>query len=656
MFCPFFSMAGICLLSCCVNKMRKRITILLGVLGGVFIVLFMVLNYYIQIKTIQHNTIFSSQILFNQIKNVIFQNEKDIQQIIEEYGKDCLARAQAVAYILQQNTSALTDAHAMQKIASLLEVDEIHIFDKTGTIYAGSEPKYFGYTMDSGEQMRFFAQMLNDTSLILCQPIAPNTAEGKYMQYAAVWMEDGSAIVQIGMEPHRVLEKIKRNDLSFIFLLLAVDKGTALFAVDPETCKIVGSSKEYMLGKDIRDYGINTADLENSEQIFHYDIQGHSVFCIFEKTDTLILGRFLSEQKIYDGIRRRNINLLGGMLVLTLSCVCFVFYYLNKYVIRPIKTINTKLGKIAEGDFALKIEETSSPEFSDLSNHIDDMVKNIVELTDTVSNLVETSNLDIGIYEHHGGMDSVRITSRVPEILHLSAEEVEALCSNARQFRAWMDRLLQKPFNGENHIYILDQGTREYYIKVVQVERKDGVFGIIAEYTEDILEKHALQKEVRQDLLTGLYNRRALHSELDRLFEDPALIKNGAIVIIDADDLKKANDIYGHEKGDHYLCAVADTLTSLHVPEQITARIGGDEFAIYFGGLQTQEEVEICIGRLRGLRDHSVVCIDGIEFLIRYSFGAGYFPVDGTDWHELMRLADKRMYADKLQRKKDMPR
>lgn len=47
----------------------------------------------------------------------------------------------------------------MRKIADLLQVDEIHVFDKNGRIYAGSMPKYYGYTMDSGEQMNFFLRI-----------------------------------------------------------------------------------------------------------------------------------------------------------------------------------------------------------------------------------------------------------------------------------------------------------------------------------------------------------------------------------------------------------------------------------------------------------------------------------------------------------------
>lgn len=43
----------------------------------------------------------------------------------------------------------ITDVDEMIKIANLLQVDEIHIFDKDSVIYAGSIPEYFGVSMDA---------------------------------------------------------------------------------------------------------------------------------------------------------------------------------------------------------------------------------------------------------------------------------------------------------------------------------------------------------------------------------------------------------------------------------------------------------------------------------------------------------------------------
>lgn len=631
--------------------MKKKITILLGILSGITALLFIALNFYIQVQTVQNDMEFMSNILFAQIENVISQNEISIQQTKEEHSVDCLARAHAAAYILQQNKDEIDNVSEMKKICDLLQVDEIHVFDKDGAIYAGSIPEYYGYTMDSGEQMHFFTPMLSDTSLELCQEITPNTAEGKLMQYAAVWLEDHSAIIQIGMKPERILKQMENNELSFIFSLFTVEKGSALFAVDPETYEIIGASKEYMLGRDIREYGIAVNDMVNESGVHRYNIKGNQVCCVFNQTDTVIIGRIVSEQKMYSSVKRGTISLLGGMLIVSLIVVCFTAFYLNKIVIHPIKIINMKLSKIARGDFTIKIEETSSPEFADLSSRINDMVKCTLEITDTISNFTEAANLAIGIYECHNNMDHVRITNRVPEILHLDEKEMECLFNNPEWFKRRIQQLCQKPFDKENHIFILDKDGQEFYIKVERAERSESVFGIISDCTEEILEKRFLQEKLGQDTLTGLDNRRKLEEQLDWLFKDPVL-KYGAVIVVDADDLKKVNDTYGHENGDCYLCGLADLLTSLQAPNQITARIGGDEFVIYFGGMHTPEEVEACLDRLYKLRDKSFAQMtDGTEVPIRYSLGAVFFPAEGNDWHELFKLADERMYADKRQRK-----
>lgn len=633
--------------------MKRKVTLLIGSLSGVMLLLFIFLNGYMQVERIQKNTEKSSEILFNQIKNVVVSNEEDMQKTLEECKSDSLSRARAAAYMIQYHKSEITNVREMQKIADLLKVDEVHIFDTDGVIYAGSQPKYYGYSVNSGDQMGFFAPMLDDTSMELCQDIMPNTAENKPMQYAAVWLEDESAIVQIGLEPKRVLEQVKKNELSYIFSLLAVEKGSALFAVDPETYTIVGSSKDYMLGKNVHDYGIDDTHMKNWGKGFHCNIKDNRVYCIFDETDTVIIGRFLNVEKMYGAIWNETVRLFFFMLVIYLIIAFVLVDYITKNVLDPITAINADLREITAGDFDMKVEENSSEEFAMLSAHINEMVRGILETTNTISNAVEMSGLSVGVYEYHRKMGRVRITSRVPEILHLNEKEAEELCGDVERFQKWMDQLLQRPFEGENDIYILSHDNEEYYIKVERVERMNSVFAMISECTEDIREKMMLQQEVKQDTLTGLCTRRALYGELDEMFEKPELIKCGALVIVDADDLKKANDTYGHESGDRYLSALAKILESLHAPGQISARIGGDEFALYFGGMQTQEEAEACVERLRGLRDCSTVQMaDGTDMTVCYSMGAGIFPAEGNNWHQLLKLADERMYADKQQRKK----
>jgi len=136
----------------------------------------------------------------------------------------------------------------MQKIADLLQVDEFHLFDQSGLLYNGSQPKYFGYRFDSGEQMQAFLPMLNDKSIVIAQDVTPNTAKKKLMQYTAVWMENGENIVQISMEPQRLLEAMRQTELSYIFSTVTPEEGTTIYVIDKESLQISGSTKTEYLG------------------------------------------------------------------------------------------------------------------------------------------------------------------------------------------------------------------------------------------------------------------------------------------------------------------------------------------------------------------------------------------------------------------------
>ena len=126
-------------------------------------------------------------------------------------------------------------------------------------MFSGSVPKYYNYTFESGEQMKFFLPMLKDKSMQLCQEVTPNTAENKLMQYIAVWREDQKGIVQIGMEPIRLLEAMKKNELSHIFDLMTTEDGITIFAVDLDTGKISGSTDKQLLNKKAADLGLDVS-------------------------------------------------------------------------------------------------------------------------------------------------------------------------------------------------------------------------------------------------------------------------------------------------------------------------------------------------------------------------------------------------------------
>ena len=171
----------------------------------------------------------TSNVLLDLVIAVLDKNESSEERFVKSLKDDYIVRSKAISYIVDAKPEVEYDIDELQKIASLMSVDEIHLIDETGMIYSGSIPKYFGYSFDSGEQMAFFKQMLNNYDLTLCQDVTPNTAEAKEMMYAITWNESKTHMVQVGITPKRLLKELKQNQISNVVADMPVYKGMEIY-------------------------------------------------------------------------------------------------------------------------------------------------------------------------------------------------------------------------------------------------------------------------------------------------------------------------------------------------------------------------------------------------------------------------------------------
>lgn len=194
-------------------------------------------------------------IMVDQLRETIQENEENLDQLQETLKNEYLVRAVMAADYIDRGWTELGSAEDFSQLAELLQVDEIHVFDGTGTIVAGSRPEYYGYTLSSGEQMAFFKPMLDDHSLALCQDVTPNTAEKKPMMYAMVWDRDETMLVQVGIQPQRLLQRMESSDMRHLVDRLPMIEGMTAFVVDNETDEVVCTTDDAMLG-----YHLDPAD------------------------------------------------------------------------------------------------------------------------------------------------------------------------------------------------------------------------------------------------------------------------------------------------------------------------------------------------------------------------------------------------------------
>jgi diguanylate cyclase (GGDEF)-like protein len=163
----------------------------------------------------------------------------------------------------------------------------------------------------------------------------------------------------------------------------------------------------------------------------------------------------------------------------------------------------------------------------------------------------------------------------------------------------------------------------------------------------ELLERHdRIAYLAHHDALTELANRTSLSTRLSETFERAkAEGTSFAVLTIDLDHFKEANDVFGHVVGDELLCAVARRLQSA-AEGAFVARIGGDEFTL----IQTDEEQPAAAEALADRLLSSVAEdfeIRGLKIPIGLSIGVALYPRDASDVLALMANADAALYRAK---------
>lgn len=170
---------------------------------------------------------------------------------------------------------------------------------------------------------------------------------------------------------------------------------------------------------------------------------------------------------------------------------------------------------------------------------------------------------------------------------------------------------------------------------------------VAREVTELRRAERELEHLASHDPLTGLPNRHRLQRELQHALAHAARSGDGlALLYIDMDGFKAANDRGGHEAGDRLLCEIAARLQQGLREGDLVARVGGDEFVVLLPGCREVHAARRVADALRARLRPSYLMSDGL-IQLDASVGIARFPADASEPDALLAHADRAMYAAK---------
>ncbi len=232
------------------------------------------------------------------------------------------------------------------------------------------------------------------------------------------------------------------------------------------------------------------------------------------------------------------------------------------------------------------------------------------------------------------------------------ADVIEALPADQRErLRSELERLWATPgARAESDLEIPDHEGRPrwFHLRTVNLRHDPTIGGVVLnlyEVTERKLAERELAHQAFHDALTGLPNRALFNERVSHTLQS-ARGRGTAVIFLDVDGFKSANDRFGHGVGDQLLQQVAARLAAVLRDSDTVARFGGDEFAILIEcahdpldeATTAAERVLQELSQPFRLGDH--------ELTLSASIGVAIASHDATA-ETLLRDADIAMYRSK---------
>jgi diguanylate cyclase (GGDEF)-like protein/PAS domain S-box-containing protein len=228
----------------------------------------------------------------------------------------------------------------------------------------------------------------------------------------------------------------------------------------------------------------------------------------------------------------------------------------------------------------------------------------------------------------------------------------DIICAEYRE-PVWIDSVAHLSAHESNQYeyeILTASGERKWVLDINQgVSNESGevvaLEGIIVDITKSKLQFLQIQYLSNHDQLTGLHNRQYYDNAKRSLDQTASLPLS--VVFVDINGLKLVNDAFGYDVGDRMIQTTAAVLKASVLPNEIIARIGGDEFGL----LLPNTDARTCAERMLAFKEafdaHNTKLLDR-TLIINLSIGGSTKTSDRDDLAQVVKDAEANMARRKL--------
>ena len=219
-------------------------------------------------------------------------------------------------------------------------------------------------------------------------------------------------------------------------------------------------------------------------------------------------------------------------------------------------------------------------------------------------------------------------------------------------YKAVMESLLKSPKHDtiEFRINRFDEEYTWYQANLTSLLGAEGyvtrIVGRMININDRKMKEMELLLRAEKDALTGIYNQGAAEQLIRNSIEEGSDSSLSALMIIDLDNFKEANDLLGHAHGDQLLEKTAEVLNEMFKGGDIIGRIGGDEFIVYMRNLTTISDAdEMANNVVKNVKYD--LDFEGQPIHVTCSVGVAIYPYHGDTFEALFEKADRAVYTVK---------